>query len=91
MGKCFDPCDSHNGNFLAKMRLHNETAREFANALCWLIEKAYPTADATTLDLFTRDRFIGYVCSGDLRFSGLLGPLRWKYCLRDGSHQEFGT
>lgn len=72
IGKCLDPCDSHNGNcanFLARRRLHNETAREFGNALRRLMEKAYPKADATTLDMFTRDHFIDYVCSGDWRVS----------------------
>lgn len=62
------PCDNYNGscaNFLARRRLHNQTASEFCYALCCLMEKAYPTADATTVDLFTHDRFIEYVCSGD--------------------------
>lgn len=70
LGRCLEPCDSDDWNrasFLARRRLHSETAREFGNALRRLITKAYPSADNNTRDLFARDHFIEHVGSGDLR------------------------
>lgn len=70
LGRCLEPCDSGDWNrasFLARRRLHNETAREFGNALRRLIIKAYPNADSDTRDLFARDHFIEHVGRGELR------------------------
>lgn len=69
---CLEPCDSGDWNrasFLARRRLHNESAREFGNALRRLIMKAYPNADNDTRDLFARDHFIEHVGSGELRIN----------------------
>lgn len=70
MGRCLEPCDSNDWNrasFLSRRRLHNESAREFGNALRRLIIRAYPAADNDTRDLFARDHFIEHVGNGDLR------------------------
>lgn len=72
MGKCLEPCDSadwHRASFLSRRRLHNETIREFGNALRRLITKAYPSADNATRELFARDHFIEHVGKGDLRIN----------------------
>lgn len=70
MGKCLEPCESADWNrvsFSSRRRLHNETAREFGNALRRLIYKAYPSADGATQDLLARDHFVAHVGSGDMR------------------------
>lgn len=72
MGRCLEPCDSNDWNrasFLSRRRLHNESAREFGNALRRLIIRAYPAADNDTRDLFARDHFIEHVGNGDLRIN----------------------
>lgn len=70
MGKCLEPCESADWSrvsFSSRVRLPNETAREFGNALRRLIYKAYPSADVATQDLLARDHFVAHVGNGDMR------------------------
>ncbi|XDV37980.1 hypothetical protein PO909_007483 [Leuciscus waleckii] len=72
MARCFEPCDSSDwsrATFTARRRMHNETAREFGNALRRLATKAYPTADNCTCDMLARDQFLTHFATGDFRIS----------------------
>ncbi|XP_041964789.1 uncharacterized protein LOC121723285 [Alosa sapidissima] len=72
MARCFEPCDSSDwsrATFTARRRMHNETAREFGNALRRLAIKAYPTADSCTRDMLARDQFLTHFATGDFRIS----------------------
>lgn len=72
MARCFEPCDSSDwsrATFTARRRMHNETVREFGNALRRLAAKAYPTADNCTRDMLARDQFLTHFATGDFRIS----------------------
>lgn len=72
MARCFDPCDSSDWSraaFTERRRMHNETAREFGNALRRLATKAYPSADNGTRDMLARDQFLTHFVAGDFRVS----------------------
>ena len=72
MARCFEPCDSDDwsrASFTARRRMHNETAREFGNALRRLATKAYPTADNYIRDMLARDQFFTHFSSGEFRIS----------------------
>ena len=72
MARCFEPCDSSDwsrATFIARRRMHNETAREFGNDLRRLATKAYPTADDRTRDMLARDQFLTHFATGDFRIS----------------------
>lgn len=72
MSRCFEPCDSNDwsrASFTTRRRMHNETAREFGNALRRLAGKAYPTADNNTRDMLAKDHFLTHFASGDFRIS----------------------
>lgn len=72
MSRCFEPCDSNDWNrasFTTRRRMHNETAREFGNALRRLADKAYPTADNSTRDMLAKDHFLTHFASGDVRIT----------------------
>lgn len=72
MSRCFEPCDSSDwsrATFTDRRRMHNETAREFGNALRRLATKAYPSADNATRDMLARDQFLTHFATGDFRIS----------------------
>lgn len=72
MARCFEPCDSvdwSRATFTSRRRMHNETAREFGNALRRLAIRAYPTADNCTRDMLARDQFISHFAIGDFRIN----------------------
>lgn len=72
MARCFEPCDSTDWSraaFTDRRRMHNETAREFGNALRRLAFKAYPAADNSTRDMLARDQFLTHFATGDFRIT----------------------
>ena len=72
MARCLEPCDSDDwsrATFMSRKRLHEETAREFGNALRRLVTRAYPSADEPTRDLLARDHFVSHFAEGDFRIS----------------------
>ncbi|KAL2087309.1 hypothetical protein ACEWY4_018368 [Coilia grayii] len=72
MARCFEPCDSTDWSrveFTGRRRMHNETAREFGNALRRLAFKAYPSADNSTRDMLARDQFLTHFATGDFRIT----------------------
>lgn len=72
MARCFEPCTSDDwsrASFIARQRMHNETAREYGNALWRLATRVYPTADNCTRDMLARDQFITHFVTGDFHVS----------------------
>lgn len=72
MARCLEPYDGEDwtrAGFVARRRLHNESAREFGNSLRRLVVRAYPSADSHTQDLLARDQFITHFATGDFRIN----------------------
>lgn len=67
---CLEPsgsADYHRAEFASRIRLPNESAREFGTALRRLVVRAYPVVDYATQDMLARDHFVVHVGSGELR------------------------
>lgn len=51
------------------LRLPNETAREFGNALRQLASRVYPSADNCTRDILAKDQYTTHFAVGNFRVS----------------------